>query len=619
MSLRDFVAPEREELLRMDEAQLNALCTALRERIIHAVRQNGGHLASNLGVVELTVALHRVLDTTHDRLVFDVGHQAYAHKLLTGRNEPFSSLRHDGGVSGFALPSESPHDAFGAGHASTSISAALGLARARDARSQTHAVVALLGDGALTGGLAYEALNDAGQSNTPFIIILNDNEMSISKNVGAVARLLTRMRARPGWWRAKRRVQRALNSVPRVGRWLSNLIYRFKSGVKHLVLPGGLFEELGFVYFGPIDGHDIHGIETMLKNALALASPVVLHVVTQKGKGYAPAEHEPERYHGVAPYEIELNGTGRTDAGHAMAACLAELASTDARVMAVTAAMRHGTGLDAFALAHPMRFWDVGIAEAHAVTMAAGLAAGGMKPFVALYATFFQRATDSMLHDVITQRLPVTLLIDRAGLAAADGATHHGIYDLALLCPAPGLTIYSPKTTRDLRRMMAAALLSDGPVCIRYAKTFDDTLPTDDLPIDRWPALHVADNPHAALLSFGRMIETAMAACSQLEQQGLRVSLYDARRLKPLDEALLRDLGDLPLITLEDGVSIGGWGGMVSAWRIERALPASLALGLPDTILPHGSEERLYARAKLMPADIAERIQAFLMARDAHG
>src|SRR5690606_37481435 len=438
-------------------------------------------LGPNLGVVELTLVLHTVLESPRDRIVWDVGHQAYVHKLVTGRRERFRTLRQEGGLSGFTRRSESPHDPFGAGHASTAVSAALGVGLARDALGETYAVVAVVGDGALTGGMAYEALNNAGTLGTDLVVVLNDNEMSIAPNVGAIARYLTRLRLAPTTRRAKEDVERLLAQIPAVGETMLRMGGRMKESLKHLLLPGTLFEELGFSYYGPLDGHDIATLQTTLRDAIAHGGPVLIHVVTQKGKGYRPAEENPAAYHGLGPFtpywkaeKVEPAATVERPKppsfSKVFASSLVALARRDPRVVAITAAMPDGTGLSAFQKAFPDRFFDVGIAEQHAVTMAAGMSTAGLRPVVAIYSTFLQRAYDQVIHDVCIQNLPVTFALDRAGLVGEDGPTHHGVFDVAFLRCIPNLTVMAPKDGPELQAMLATALQLEGPAAIRYPK-----------------------------------------------------------------------------------------------------------------------------------------------------
>lgn len=496
------------DLKALDESQLVELARELREVIIGQVSRTGGHLASNLGAVELTIALHRALDCPRDKLVFDVGHQAYVHKLLTGRYARFGTLRQQGGISGFPRRGESEYDAFSVGHASTAISAALGMARARDALGEDYQVVAVVGDGALTGGMCYEALNDLGASPTHMTIVLNDNEMSIARNVGALSRYLTRLRNSPAYRATKARVRMRLGRLPVLGPRLIRVIERVKDALKLMLVRGSFFEIFGLEYVGPVDGHDLRALGEALAYASHAVRPVLLHVITQKGHGYAPAEHSPERFHGTAPFFIE---TGEAQSAPVtlnsdeMARGLTELMRSDRRVVGITAAMPAGTGMNLVAKQCPGRVFDVGIAEEHAVTLAAGMAAAGARPYVCLYSTFMQRAFDQLLHDVALDALPVCLLLDRAGVSGADGATHQGVFDLAFLSIAPGLRVMSPRCGEELRLMLKFALELNAPCAIRYARDADADLCGGVAPIEdgHWERVALAgtggDSAHAGL------------------------------------------------------------------------------------------------------------------------
>ena len=461
----------------MSYEQLGHLAGEIRKSLISTVSSNGGHLASNLGVVELTLALHRVFHMPDDKIIFDVGHQSYVHKIITGRYDRFSTLRSYGGLSGFPKRSESIYDCFETGHASTAISAALGMARARDYQKDNYDVIAVVGDGALTGGMCYEALNDAGNSKTKMIVILNDNEMSIAPNVGALSQYLTRLRISAGWQSAKQHV-RHLNQIPLIGRPLYKVIHGTKKMLRSLIVKDnetGFFEALGFEYFGPINGHDIEEMEKTFRQARKGKGPCVIQVLTKKGYGYDKAEERPEAFHGTPPFYVEtgyrIDKPAAPSWGHIMADTLADLSETDNRIVAITAAMKLGTGLDHFAERFPDRLIDVGIAEEHAATMAAGLAAGGMRPYVAVYASFFQRCYDQMVHDICMQNLPVIFLLDRSGIGGEDGRTHHGLLDFSMTLPIPGMTVLAPSTSEELVSMIKWTLKQDGPCMIRYPKS----------------------------------------------------------------------------------------------------------------------------------------------------
>ncbi|MDF2591838.1 MAG: 1-deoxy-D-xylulose-5-phosphate synthase, partial [Clostridia bacterium] len=468
-----------EDIKQLKEKELNQLAGEIREYIISTVSETGGHLASNLGVVELSLALHRVFNSPEDKIIWDVGHQAYIHKLLTGRKEKLKTIRSLGGLSGFPKRSESEHDIFETGHSSTSISAALGIAKARDLSGEDYNVIAVIGDGSLTGGMAFEALNNAGDFPTRLIVILNDNNMSISSNIGGMANYLSKIRTVPAYFKLKARVGSVLKQVPILGNAMFNSAERLKNWFKYLLVPGIIFEELGFKYLGPIDGHDIHNLEYVLKRAKSYNGyPVFIHVITKKGKGYEKAEVEPSKYHGVNPFDIESGKSKKSSTGRSYSNVfgdwICEAAIKDKRVAAVTAAMPDGTGLTKFSKQHKERFFDVGIAEQHAVTFSAGLAVGGYKPYFAVYSTFLQRAYDQIVHDVCLQNLPVTFAIDRAGLVGPDGETHHGVFDIAYLRHMPNIMIMSPKDGKEMEQMLDLTLQMDSPCAIRYPRGTED-------------------------------------------------------------------------------------------------------------------------------------------------
>ena len=605
----------------MSVAQLQELAGEIRQLLIDTVAQQGGHLSPNLGVVELTLAMHLAFDAARDRLVFDVGHQAYVHKILTGRREAFTSLRAYGGLAGFPRRDESPCDAFGAGHASTAVSAALGLARARDFLGESHHVVAVLGDGALTGGMSYEALNDAGSSETRLIVVLNDNEMSISRNVGGLSKHLTRLRASSRWRGTKLVVKDLLVRIPGVGKPLARGVESLKNAMKHLLVSGEFFESLGFSYLGPIDGHDIPTLLRVMAEAKQMRDgPVLLHVVTQKGRGYERAERQPDRFHGVPPFLLEnghaRNGHDDPAYGEVAAHALVRMAARDPRVVAITAAMRLGTGLSAFEAAYPRRCLDVGIAEEHAMTLAAGMAAGGMRPYFAVYSTFLQRAYDQLLHDVCLQKLPVCLLIDRAGLVGEDGPTHHGVFDLSFMRAIPHLCILAPRDIHELEAMMAWTLTSDLPCAIRYARDGVDLSGTHPYPgfaLGHWECLEDTQGAQVALLSFGRMVPSALLAAQALRAQGIAASVVNASTLKPLDARLLADLHarGVALATVEEHALLGGFGEMVSAHCLAQGQrPPLVCIGLADAFVTHGALEHLLTECGLTPAGIAGRVRA---------
>ncbi len=618
MRLSDIDSPKVLKSLSIDE--MNDLASQIRTELVATVSRRGGHLASNLGVVELTMALHRVFDMPADKLVFDVGHQSYVHKLLTGRYKQFGTLRSFGGLSGFPKRSESEYDVFETGHASTALSAALGLARARDYRDEKHQVIALVGDGALTGGMCYEALNDAGNSKTRMIVILNDNEMSIAPNVGALSKHLTDLRVSHGWTSTKNVVRSGLNAMPLVGKPLFRLADWLKNTVKSAVFSryeekDGFFDALGFNYVGPIDGHDLPGLIHTLEKVKALNEPVVVHVLTRKGYGYDKAEQRPEVFHGTPPFYVETGDprykSDLPSYGKVMAQTLVEMADGDPRIVTITAAMPSGTGLNHFEKVHPTRMLDVGIAEEHAVTMAAGLAAGGMKPYFAVYASFFQRSFDQLIHDVCMPNLDVTLLLDRSGLVGEDGATHHGVWDLASMLPVPNLTILAPRDLSELQRMLAWTQTHTGPCAIRYGRR----------PVDltgRYPAAGIfvpgkwdilEQGSDCTLLAVGSMVEEAVLLRDQLAEKGIQARLVSCSSVKPMDESVLRGLGNIPFYTIEEHVQTGGFGSAVCTWMTEQGRPVPrICFAIPDTFVQHGGRYQLLKYLGLTAEQMAQRI-----------
>lgn len=620
MRLDQIESPKVLKDLSFDE--LNDLAGQIRSELVATVARNGGHLASNLGVVELTLALHRVFDMPTDKLIFDVGHQSYVHKLLTGRYSQFHTLRTYGGLSGFPKRSESEYDAFETGHASTAISAALGMARARDQLGQNHQVIALVGDGAMTGGLCYEALNDAGNSKTRMIVVLNDNEMSIARNVGALSRHLTNLRASRRWKEAKSVVRSGLTVIPLIGKPLANFISWLKDAVKALFVneqQEGFFDALGFRYYGPIDGHDLPGLIHTLENVKELQEPVVVHVLTQKGHGYDKAEEKPEIFHGTPPFYVETGDRRKVSAlpsyGTVMAKTLAELAEDDPRIVTITAAMPSGTGLNHFEACYPDRMLDVGIAEEHAVTMAAGLAAGGMKPYFAVYASFFQRSFDQLIHDVCMPNLGVTLLLDRAGLVGEDGETHHGVWDLASMLPVPNLTILAPRDIGELQAMIRWTQRHNGPCAIRYGRSsvdLSERYPNGkNYTPGKWETLEAGDD--CTLLAVGSMVETAIAVRDKLVDKGVHARLVNASSVKPMDEQLLREVADKPVFTLEEHVHTGGFGAAVCSFYVKNGLPApGKCFALPDAFVSHGSRALLLDKCGLSAEKIAADMLSIL-------
>ena len=607
---------EPADLKKLNIRQLKQLCGELRAEIINVVSEHGGHLASNLGAVELTVAVHYVFDTPEDKLVMDVGHQSYAHKLLTGRYGVFNTLRQKGGVSGFPQMEESEYDAFTAGHASTAISAALGMARTRDIMRGDYDVVALVGDGALTGGMCYEALNDAGQSNTRMIVLLNDNDMSIAQNVGALSRYLTRMRQSKGYIAVKHGVRDRLEKHPRFGAPLYRMLNRFRNTVRSLFVDDKFFSALGFKYIGPVDGHDLRQLIRVLRRARNYEEPQLIHVVTQKGRGYQPAEDHPVTFHGVAPFYVESGSRkqeGGTASGKVVASQLADMADSDIRICAITAAMPLGTGVDVFQQAHPDRCFDVGIAEEHAVTMAAGMASQGMKPYLAIYSTFLQRAYDQILIDVCRNALPVTFLIDRAGLVGEDGETHQGVFDLSYLRSIPGLAIAAPRDVRDLKMLIEVSRDYNGPMAIRYPKSCEDMGPgiqsQQRFSVGQWELL--SDGSDVMIFAVGRMVPLAMQAAVELMGKGVSAGVVDARFVAPMDADMLRDkaAGVRLVVTVEENVLAGGFGeGVLDALAGMNLSVPMLALGVPNRYIPQATVAEQTRDCELDPYSIARRV-----------
>ncbi len=615
------------DLKKISQEELPKVAEELRDYMISTVAKVGGHLASSLGTVELTIALHYLFNTPQDKIVWDVGHQAYGHKILTGRRDRFPTLRQYGGISGFPMRSESEYDAFNVAHASTSISAALGMAVARDIAGRHNYVVAVIGDAGLTGGIALEGLNQAGHLKRKLLVILNDNEMSISPNVGAIAGYLNRIVKGQAYMRVKEEVEQIISSVPHVGKHLLRATRDVVDAVKTLILPGLVFEELGYEYVGPINGHNIDGLLETLNKVKDHDGPVLLHVVTRKGKGYPIAEKLPVKYHGVNLFDIATGAFHKTPASapsytSIFGRTICEMAEKDARIVALTAAMPEGTGLVEFGDRFPGRFYDVGIAEQHAVTFAAGLACEGYRPVAAIYSTFLQRAYDQLIHDVCLMNLPVTFALDRSGIVGADGPTHNGLYDLAYLTAAPNMTVMAPKDENELRHMMFTAVNHGGPIAVRYPRGNGLGVPLDD---ELWQmeigkAEILREGRDGAILALGSMVYPCLEAAERLAQEGLSLTVINARFAKPLDEELITCLAaEKPfLVTAEEGTLSGGFGALVSALVHDRKIPVSvLRIGVPDRIIPHGSPSLLHAKFGLDCDGICQRIREFTAARKA--
>ncbi len=562
---------EPNDLKALNYPELQQLAQEIREEIIDVVSTNGGHIAPNLGVVELTLALHRVFESPKDKIIWDVGHQTYIHKLVTGRQKEFKSLRLYQGLSGFPKRCESPHDCFETGHSSTSISAAVGFAKARDIKKEKSHVIAVIGDGAMSGGMAYEALNHAGNDKTKMIVVLNDNEMAISQNVGAMSSYLSRLRTNPRYDRSKDEIENLLKKIPRVGPKMAKAAEKAKDSLKYLLVPGLLFEELGFTYLGPIDGHNQAAMEQVFEQAKQVKEPVLIHVLTQKGKGYEPAEKNPSLFHGVGPFNKETGEILKKPAPptftQVFGDTLSQIAEQDPRVVAITAAMPGGTGLIQFGQKFPERFFDVGIAEQHAVTFASALALGGLKPVISIYSTFYQRAYDQVLHDVCLPGANVVLAIDRAGVVGDDGPTHHGVFDISFLRIIPNLIFMAPKDENELRHMLYTALKLEGPVALRYPRSVGQGVEQDEvleeLPIGKAEVL--CEGKDLTLIGIGPMVYTCLAAAKELHLRGVEATVINLRFINPIDrETILRYARMTKrVITVEDHMLAGGMGSAV--------------------------------------------------------
>ncbi len=584
-----------EDVKALTKEEKIVLANDIRQSMLETVSKTGGHLASNLGIVELTIALHSCFQLPKDKLVWDVGHQCYVHKILTGRKEHMQTLRQKGGLSGFPKAKESAYDQFETGHSSTSISAALGMARARDIQKQDHHVIAVIGDGALTGGMALEALNDAGNSHTNLIVILNDNAMSISQNVGGISSFLTKLRTRKCYKQTNFLVKALLEKIPKLGNVIIEAIKRIKKMMKSVFIQNMLFEDLGYTYLGPVDGHDIEKLEDILERAKRVEGPVLVHVLTKKGKGYAPAEENPAIFHGVSSFDIATGNSYKIkgkDYSSVFGETLVELAKKDSKIVAITAAMKDGTGLSSFQQSYPDRFFDVGIAEQHALTMCAGMAKAGLKPVVSIYSSFYQRAYDQIIHDICLQNLPVVMCIDRAGIVGNDGETHQGLYDMAFLRNVPNLTIMAPKDFQELRDMLTYAMTLHRPVAIRYPRGGEDAKGfTMHPPLQLGKAEILQDGQDCTIISIGKMVSYAQKVADNLQKENYSIEVIHARFLKPFDKQILKHICQTQrVVTIEDGCVIGGLAGEVS----ERIADCKeniqlLSFGYPDHFIEHGS------------------------------
>lgn len=603
------------DLKKLRYVEMLQLAREIRELILSVVCTRGGHLAASLGVVELTIALHRVFNTPQDKIVWDVGHQCYAHKILTGRRDLFPMLRTAGGISGFPRRQESPFDSFNTGHSSTSISSALGMSLARDLSGEKFKVVAVIGDGALTGGMALEALNHAGDLHSDLLVVLNDNEMSIEQNVGGLPSYLARLRSDPMYSRFKEEIESLIGHIPAIGKAMVRSVERIKDGVKYLFVPGILFEELGFKYLGPIDGHNIPGMEGMLRQARGLKGPVLLHVITQKGKGYRFAEEQPRVFHGIGPFERETgksNGDAGVKPGYSsiFGDIIVELAQDNDKIVAITAAMGTATGLEQFSLKWPQRFFDVGIAEQHAVTMAAGLASGGFRPVVAVYSTFLQRAYDQILHDVCLQNLPVTFIIDRAGLVGEDGETHNGLFDLAYMRNLPNMMLMAPGSGAELAAMLQTAMTYNGPAAIRFPRApAEEPITSAAAALIPGQGKLLLAGDELLLLPVGSMITPALQAAQILGREGINCAVINPLFIQPLDRDLICNWAQRcgKVLTVEEHVTAGGFGSAIlELFARENLFNLQVRLlGLPDPLTGQDKRDSLLVRYSLTGEGIA--------------
>lgn len=613
------------DLKQLSKDQLEPLAAEIRQFLIEKLAVTGGHLASNLGIVELTLALHYYYDSPKDKMLYDVGHQAYVHKILTGRKDQFDTLRQYKGLCGFVKRAESEHDVWEAGHSSTSLSAAMGMALSRDLQGQDNRVVAIIGDGALTGGMALEALNHIGHEKRKLMVVLNDNEMSIAPNVGALHNYLCKIRSDRNYKKAKEEVEQLLKKIPAIGGKLAKTAERVKDGLKYLVVSGMLFEEFGLKYFGPVDGHDIDKLLDIFQQADRIDGPVLVHVVTRKGKGYSPAEADSHKWHGATPYKIEsgqpLKSVGTPNYTDIFSDVLIELAEQDERIVAVTPAMPGGSGLLKFEKLYPNRMIDVGIAEQHAATMCAAMAMEGMKPVFAVYSTFLQRAYDQVVHDICRQQANVIFAIDRAGFVGPDGETHQGVYDIPFLRHIPNMVIMMPKDENELRHMMKTAVDYDGgPIAVRYPRNAVVGVPMDTelspIPIGTWETVRNGDS--AAVLAIGPMVQVAEEAAELLRKEGIRIRVINARFVKPLDDEMLHQLEKdrIPVIVLEESSAIGGLGSAVLEWYANHGIYDMRVkpIGVPDCFVEHGSIKEQRNEVGLTPERIVKEVHSMLFA-----
>lgn len=617
-----------DDLKELSDDELALLSYDIRDFLITSVSKTGGHLASNLGIVEITMALHKVFNTPYDKIVWDVGHQCYVHKILTGRADQFESLRQENGLSGFPKNTESAHDIFNSGHSSTSISAAMGIANARDLKDEKYKVVAVIGDGAMTGGLAFEGLNNAGTQKTNMIVVLNDNEMSISESTGSVSAHLNRLRSSKSYQGIKKTVRKRIENIPAIGESVAKGIEKSKDMLRNILIFQGIFEEMGFRYYGPVDGNDVHEMVEVLEMAKTLDGPILIHAMTQKGKGYLNAEKNPSKFHGIGPFDAEtgkeLNTSTKPSYSRVFGDKLIEMAAKDDRIVAITAAMKDGTGLTGFAERFPERFFDVGIAEAHAVTFASGLAIGGYKPYINIYSTFMQRAYDQIIMDVCMQNLPVVFLLDRAGNVGSDGETHHGVFDISYLKHMPNMTVLAPKDGTELREMLEYANNLDSPCAIRFPRGSATVENIEIKPIvtgKSEPLSHYVPKDEAMvkpvhLWATGKMVGIAEYVEEILKRKKVPVDLINARFIKPIDEeALLYSAKNAGLIvTLEDNVVTGGFGESVNTYLSSqgRYNYKLLNIGWPDEFIPQGNTDSIMKKYGMDPKSIAKKIEKLL-------
>lgn len=615
---------EPKDLKQLNIEEQKELAEEIRKELLNIVSKNGGHLASNLGVVELTIAIHTIFNTPMDKIVWDVGHQSYVHKMLTGRKNQMNTLRKLNGLAGFPKTCESEYDAFNTGHSSTSISVATGMARARDLLKEDYKVIAVIGDGSLTGGMALEALNDAGASRTNVIVILNDNEMSISKNVGGIPTFLSKLRTRKLYTRANTRIKRLTLKIPIVGEKIVDLVRRAKKTIKQVFIPNMFFEDIGFTYLGPVDGHNIEKLESILKIAKDVKGPVLVHIITKKGKGYKFAEENPDKFHGISPFNIETGeklGKSQKDYSKVFGEKLVSLAEKDEKIVAVTAAMKDGTGLKEFANKFPERFFDVGIAEQHAVGLIAGMAKAGLKPVLPLYSSFLQRGYDQLVHDIALQNIPVTICIDRAGIVGNDGETHHGIFDMSFASAIPNLNILAPKDFKELEDMLEFAVNYNGPVLIRYPRGGEglNKIEKEKQDIELGKAEVLKQGKDISLIAIGKMVDRAVEVSDILEEKGIDAEIVNVRFLKPIDkDCILNSIEKTgKAVTMEDGILNGGlYTAVLEAVNKSNLENIKIIpVGYDDTFITHGStaelEEKMRTDAKSIAQTIEEKLECY--------